>query len=152
MPVVVLEKSGDVGGVARTAVFNGFHFDMGGHRFFTKAAAIEKIWRDVLGNDFLKRPRLSRIYYRGRFFHYPLRPWNALRGLGPAQALAIVASYVRWQLFPYRTEDTFEQWVTNRFGRRLFRIFFRTYTEKVWGSPARSSRPSGPLSASRICR
>jgi protoporphyrinogen oxidase len=148
----VLEKSGDVGGLARTAVFKGFHFDMGGHRFFTKAAAIEKIWRDVLGNDFLKRPRLSRIYYRGRFFHYPLRPWNALRGLGPAQALAIVASYVRWQLFPYRTEDTFEQWVTNRFGRRLFRIFFRTYTEKVWGSPARSSRPSGPLSASRICR
>jgi protoporphyrinogen oxidase len=135
MPVVVLEKSGDVGGLARTAVFKGFHFDMGGHRFFTKAVAIEKIWRDVLGNDFLKRPRLSRIYYGGRFFHYPLRPWNALRGLGPAQALAIVASYVRWQLFPYRTEDTFEQWVTNRFGRRLFRIFFRTYTEKVWGVP-----------------
>ena len=135
MPVVVLEKSRDVGGLARTAVFKGFHFDMGGHRFFTKAASVEKIWRDVLGDDFLRRPRLSRIYYRGRFFHYPLKPWNALRGLGLGQALAIVASYVRWQLFPYRKEDTFEQWVTNRFGRRLFRIFFRTYTEKVWGVP-----------------
>jgi protoporphyrinogen oxidase len=135
LPVVVLEKSGDVGGLARTAVYKGFHFDMGGHRFFTKAAAVEKIWRDVLGANFLRRPRLSRIYYRGRFFRYPLRPWNALKGLGPWRALAITASYLKWQLFPYPKEDTFEQWVTNRFGRRLFRTFFQTYTEKVWGVP-----------------
>lgn len=135
LPAVVLEKSGHVGGLARTAVYRGFHFDMGGHRFFTKAASVEKIWREVLGPDLLRRPRLSRIYYRGRFFRYPLRPWNALRGLGPWQALAIVASYLKWQVFPYRTEDTFEEWVTNRFGRRLFRTFFKTYTEKVWGVP-----------------
>ena len=135
IPAVVLEKSGDVGGLARTAVYKGFHFDMGGHRFFTKAASVEKMWREVLGPNLLRRPRLSRIYYRGRFFQYPLRPWNALRGLGFWQALAIVASYLKWQVLPHRTEDTFEQWVTNRFGRRLFRIFFQTYTEKVWGVP-----------------
>ncbi|HEY6066258.1 MAG TPA: NAD(P)-binding protein, partial [Thermoanaerobaculia bacterium] len=118
---VVLEKSGEVGGLARTAVYKGFHFDMGGHRFFTKASSVEKIWRDVLGANFLRRPRLSRIYYRGRFFHYPLRPGNALTGLGVWEALAIAASYLKWQIFPYPTEESFEQWVTNRFGRRLFR-------------------------------
>jgi protoporphyrinogen oxidase len=132
---VVLEKSGEVGGLARTAVYKGFHFDMGGHRFFTKSAPVEKMWRDVLAGDLLRRPRLSRIYYRGRFFQYPLRAWNALAGLGIWQSLAIAASYLRWQIFPHKKEDTFEQWVTNRFGRRLFRTFFETYTEKVWGVP-----------------
>ena len=135
LPTVVLEKSGDVGGLARTAEYRGFHFDMGGHRFFTKDERIEKMWRDVLGPDLLRRPRMSRIYYRGRFFRYPLRPWNALRGLGIWQAIAITASYVKAQLFPSRKEETFEQWVTNRFGRQLYRIFFKTYTEKVWGVP-----------------
>lgn len=135
MAVVVLEKAGDVGGLARTAVYKGFHFDMGGHRFFTKIAPVAELWRRVLGSDLLRRRRLSRIYYRGRFFQYPLRAWNALRGLGPWQAIAIAASYVKWQLFPHRSEDSFEEWVTNRFGRRLFRTFFQTYTEKVWGVP-----------------
>ena len=135
LDAVVLEKSDDVGGLARTADFKGFHFDMGGHRFFTKSGSVEKMWREVLGPKLLRRPRLSRIFYRGRFFQYPLRPGNALRGLGPWRAIAIVASWFKWQLFPYRTEDTFEQWVTNRFGRRLFRTFFQTYTEKVWGVP-----------------
>ncbi len=135
LPAVVLEKSGHVGGLARTVVYKGFHFDMGGHRFFTKAPSVEKMWRQVLGPDLLRRPRLSRIFYQGRFFHYPLRPWNALRGLGLRQALGIVASYLRWQVVPHRTEDTFEEWVTNRFGRRLFLTFFKSYTEKVWGVP-----------------
>jgi protoporphyrinogen oxidase len=135
IPAVVLEKSGDVGGLARTAVYKGFHFDMGGHRFFTKSAPVQKMWRDILGGDLLRRPRLSRIYYRGRFFQYPLRAWNALAGLGIWQSVAIAASYLRWQVLPYPREDTFEQWVTNRFGRRLFRTFFQAYTEKVWGVP-----------------
>ena len=135
LPALVLEKSGDVGGLARTAEYKGFHFDMGGHRFFTKDARVQKIWRDILGADLLSRPRLSRIYYRGHFFRYPLRPWNALQGLGLWQSFAIVASYLKWQVFPSAKEDTFEQWVTNRFGRRLFQIFFKTYTEKVWGVP-----------------
>jgi protoporphyrinogen oxidase len=138
--VVVLEQAGIVGGLARTESYKGFHFDMGGHRFFTKVDEVQKIWQQVLGSDFLRRPRLSRIYYDGRFFHYPLKPLNALAGLGLWRALLVVLSYLRWQLFPYMEERTFEQWVTNRFGRRLFLTFFKTYTEKVWGIPCSELR------------
>ncbi|MGH7820939.1 MAG: NAD(P)/FAD-dependent oxidoreductase, partial [Candidatus Binatia bacterium] len=132
---VVVEKYGIVGGLARTENYKGYHFDMGGHRFFTKAEEVKRMWREVLGGEFLRRPRLSRIYYRKKFFDYPLKPVNALLGLGLVEAVLIVLSYVRWQLFPYRQEETFEQWVTNRFGRRLFLTFFKAYTEKVWGIP-----------------
>ncbi len=131
----VLEKADIVGGLARTDNYRGFHFDMGGHRFFTKVKQVQEMWKEVLGDQFLRRPRLSRIYYNGKYFHYPLKPWNALFGLGFFQAILIGCSYIRWQLFPYREEDTFEQWVTNRFGKRLFETFFKTYTEKVWGVP-----------------
>ena len=134
---VVLEKEASVGGLARTESYRGFHFDLGGHRFFTKIPEVEAMWRDVLGPDFVRRQRLSRIYYDGTFFHYPLRPWNALAGFGLAQSVLVGLSYLRWQLLPYRQEETFEQWVTNRFGRRLFRMFFETYTEKVWGVSCR---------------
>jgi protoporphyrinogen oxidase len=132
---VVLEKQALVGGLSRTESYQGFHFDLGGHRFFTKVPEVQTFWRETLGDDFIRRPRLSRIYYAGKYFHYPLKPWNAIAGLGPLQAVLVAASYLRWQLFPHREEDTFEQWVTNRFGRRLFRVFFKTYTEKVWGVP-----------------
>jgi protoporphyrinogen oxidase len=132
---LLLEKNPIVGGLARTERFRGNYFDLGGHRFYTRIPEIESLWRDTLGDDFLRRPRLSRIYYRKRFFHYPLRPVNALRGLGIPESILIVMSYMRWHLFPYRTENSFEQWVTNRFGRRLFNTFFKSYTEKVWGIP-----------------
>ena len=132
---VVLEQSHTVGGMARTERYNGYCFDMGGHRFFTKSEEVNRLWRDVLADEFLHRPRLSRIFYRGKFFHYPLKPLNALAGLGLLEGVLIFLSYVRWRLFPYRREDTFEQWVTNRFGRRLFETFFKSYTEKVWGIP-----------------
>jgi protoporphyrinogen oxidase len=132
---VVLEQNDKVGGIARTENFNGFHFDMGGHRFFTKADVVNRMWHEALGDDFLKRPRLSRIYYKNKFFFYPLKILNSLVGLGLGQAILIFASYVRWQIFPYRQEETFEEWVTNRFGKKLFEIFFKTYTEKVWGIP-----------------
>ncbi|HXH09776.1 MAG TPA: NAD(P)/FAD-dependent oxidoreductase [Alphaproteobacteria bacterium] len=131
----VLEKQPIVGGLARTEQYNGFHFDMGGHRFFTKSEAVKKLWHEVLGDDFLRRPRLSRIYYHQKFFAYPLKPFNALQGLGFLESIVIVLSYLRWQLLPHRPVDTFEQWVTNRFGKRLFLTFFKTYTEKVWGIP-----------------
>lgn len=141
---VVIDKRGRLGGLARTETFNGFRFDMGGHRFFTKIEEVKTIWREVLGDNLLRRPRLSRIYYDRRFFYYPLRPLNALLNLGPLRAVRIVLSYVRWQLFPHPREDTFEQWVTNRFGRRLFliffKIFFKAYTEKVWGIPCSELR------------
>jgi protoporphyrinogen oxidase len=131
----VLEKRNLVGGLARTENYKGFHFDMGGHRFFTKSEAVKRIWHEVLGDNFLRRPRLSRIYYKETFFSYPLKPLNALKGLGFFESIFIILSYLRWQLSPHRRVDTFEQWVTNRFGKRLFLTFFKTYTEKVWGVP-----------------
>ncbi len=130
---VVLEKQDKVGGLARTENYKGFHFDMGGHRFFTKVREVKEMWQEILRDDFLRRQRLSRIYYNRKFFYYPLKPLNALAGLGIWQSLLILTSYLRWQVFPHQREDTFEEWVTNRFGKRLFETFFKTYTEKVWG-------------------
>jgi protoporphyrinogen oxidase len=132
---IVLEKGERVGGLARTEDYNGFFFDMGGHRFFTKVEDVNKLWRQLLGENFLRRPRLSRIYYNRKFFDYPLKPLNALAGLGLWESLLITLSYIKWRVCPYPQEETFEQWVTNRFGKRLFQTFFKTYTEKVWGIP-----------------
>jgi protoporphyrinogen oxidase len=132
---VVLEASDTVGGISRTARYKNYLFDMGGHRFFTKVTAVNKMWKEVLGNDFLTRPRLSRIYYKSRFFHYPLQPMNALFGLGIFEAARCGFSYLKACAFPQKPEDNFETWVSNRFGKRLFQIFFKSYTEKVWGMP-----------------
>jgi protoporphyrinogen oxidase len=132
---IVVEKDPQVGGLSRTESYKGFLFDMGGHRFFTKVDQVKKMWHEILGTDFLRRPRLSRIYYNRKFFDYPLKPLNALIGLGVLESVLIALSYLRWRILPYRHEETFEQWVTNRFGRRLFRTFFKSYTEKVWGIP-----------------
>jgi protoporphyrinogen oxidase len=132
---LVLEKQRLVGGLACTQNYQGYHFDMGGHRFFTKSKEVEEIWWEILGEDFLRRPRLSRIYYKKKFFHYPLKALNTLWGLGPIESARIFLSYLRWRLFPHPVENTFEQWVTNRFGKRLFQTFFKAYTEKVWGIP-----------------
>jgi protoporphyrinogen oxidase len=122
-----------VGGISRTAEYKGFRFDLGGHRFFTKIQVVEDLWHEILGPEFISVPRLSRIHYNGRFFDYPLKAMNALQGLGPLNALRIVLSYLKWHYRPYPVEETFEQWVTNRFGKRLYETFFKTYTEKVWG-------------------
>ena len=133
---VILEKDRVVGGISRTVNYKGYHFDIGGHRFFTKVKAVEAMWREVLSNgEFLRRNRLSRIYYNKKFFYYPLRASNALLGLGIWNSVLIFLSYLRAQLFPQIPEDTFEQWISNRFGKRLYKIFFKTYTEKVWGIP-----------------
>jgi protoporphyrinogen oxidase len=138
--VTVLEQGTRPGGIARTEAYKGFLFDIGGHRFFTKEAAVNALWHEWLGAEFLRRPRQSRIYYAGRFFHYPLRAFNALFGLGLWQSAAVLASYANARLRPSAVEDTFEQWVSNRFGRRLYEIFFKTYTEKVWGIPCSEIR------------
>ena len=133
---VVLEKDGVVGGLSRTVNYRGYHFDIGGHRFFTKVKAVDAMWREVLTEGkFLRRSRLSRIYYKKKFFYYPLRASNSLLGLGIWNSILIFLSYLRAQVFPEQPEETFEQWVSNRFGKRLFTIFFKTYTEKVWGIP-----------------
>ncbi|HXE80255.1 MAG TPA: NAD(P)/FAD-dependent oxidoreductase [Vicinamibacterales bacterium] len=136
----VLESDDAVGGISRTARYKNYRFDLGGHRFFTKMPHVQAMWEELLGDAFLSVPRLSRIHYAGRFFDYPLKAGNALRGLGFINAARILVSYLRAQLRPHAVEETFEQWVTNRFGRRLYEIFFKTYTEKVWGIPCSEIR------------
>src|SRR5687767_15826065 len=138
--VTVLEGDDVVGGISRTAQYNGFRFDIGGHRFFTKIAPVEALWHEILGPEFISVPRLSRIHYGGKYFDYPLKAKNALFGLGIWNSFLCVASYVRWHFKPYPVEENLEQWVTNRFGKRLFEIFFKTYTEKVWGIPCSEIR------------
>jgi protoporphyrinogen oxidase len=137
LPSIIYERDDVVGGIARTVEHRGYRFDLGGHRFFTKVEEIRRLWHETLGEDFRLRGRLSRIHYRGHFFHYPLRPLNALAGLGAVESARVLVSYVQARMFPSRTETSFEEWVVNRFGRRLFEIFFETYTEKVWGIPCR---------------
>ncbi|MEM9293648.1 MAG: NAD(P)/FAD-dependent oxidoreductase [Acidobacteriota bacterium] len=145
---VVFEADEQVGGISRSVVFEGCRMDIGGHRFFTKAKEVEALWHEILGDDLLTRERMSRIFYRDTFFDYPLKPLNALRGLGPFEAVRVGLSYVYAQLFPESDETTFDAWVSNRFGRRLFEIFFETYTEKVWGMPC--SEISAAWAAQRI--
>ena len=137
---VVLEADKQVGGLARTVNYKGYLFDIGGHRFYTKWEEVNQIWHDILGEKFLVRPRLSRIYYRKKFFLYPLVARNALLGLGMIESARVLASYLRWWLFPASKEDNLEEWICNRFGKRLYEIFFKTYTEKVWGVPCTSIR------------
>jgi protoporphyrinogen oxidase len=140
VPAVVLEADNIVGGISRTVNYKGYLFDIGGHRFFSKCEEVNQIWQEVLKGQFLERPRLSRIFYRKKFFYYPLKPKNALLGLGLIEAMRIVTSYAYSRVFPYKEEENLEQWVSNRFGKRLYEIFFKTYTEKVWGVPCAEIR------------
>ena len=133
----IVEADRQVGGISRTVNYRGYRFDIGGHRFFSKVPIVNQVWREILEEEFLVRPRMSRIYYRQRYFDYPLKAMNALTGLGPVESVRIGMSYVQTRLFPQAEEANFEQWVTNRFGSRLYEIFFKTYTEKVWGIPCR---------------
>ena len=138
---VVLEADSIVGGISRTVERDGFRFDIGGHRFFTKVPRVEAFWHEILDQgQFLLRPRLSRILYRSRFFDYPLKVANALRGLGLVESVRCVLSYAWVRIKPPRDTSSFEGWTASRFGWRLYRIFFKTYTEKVWGVPATSIR------------
>lgn len=146
--VFCLEKDNIVGGISRTVCHNGYRFDIGGHRFFTKISQVNALWQEVLGDEFLRRPRLSRIYYKNRFFNYPLKLTNAFIGLGPVNSIQILTSFIAAQIKPCPEEKTFEQWVTNRFGKKLFETFFKAYTEKVWGIPC--SEISAEWAAQRI--
>jgi protoporphyrinogen oxidase len=133
---VVLEADPKlVGGISRTDQYKGYRFDIGGHRFFSKSAEVNAIWREILGDELITRSRMSRIYYNRKFFHYPLKPADALLKLGLLRSTACVLSYIKARLRPIRPERSFEDWTVNRFGRLLFEIFFKTYTEKLWGMP-----------------
>ena len=132
--VVVLEADPVyVGGISRTTTYKGFHFDIGGHRFFSKSKAVEDLWTEILPNDMLQRPRSSKIYYAGKFFTYPLKPFEALIKLGVVRSAMCVLSWLKARIFPVRNPRNFQDWVSNQFGKRLFNIFFKSYTEKVWG-------------------
>lgn len=132
----ILEASPDrVGGLSQTVVYKGFRFDIGGHRFFSKNQEVEKLWTRWLGGDMLRVPRLSRILYNGNYFDYPLKASNAFRNLGLIETARCVFSWLFAQVKPRHPETSFEDWVINRFGYRLYSIFFRSYTEKVWGMP-----------------
>jgi protoporphyrinogen oxidase len=141
---IVLEQSDKVGGISRTETYKGYRFDIGGHRFFTKVTEVEQLWYEVMGEEFIKVPRLSRIYYKGKFFNYPLSLYNTLHNIGISQSALILLSYLkaklRAKMHPEWEAENFEEWVTDRFGRRLYETFFKTYTEKVWGIPCTQIR------------
>ena len=132
---VLFEKGSIVGGIARTENYKGYGIDIGGHRFYTKVPEVEAMWHEVLGEDFLRRNRLSRIFYNQKFFYYPIRFLDALVKLGFVESIRVGLSYIWSRIQPYPQEDNLEEWVSNRFGKRLYQIFFKTYTEKVWGMP-----------------
>ncbi len=138
IPARVFETLSVPGGIARTEVHQGFRADLGGHRFFTRIPMLNDLWQEILGDDFLLRPRLSRILYRNKFYNYPLQIRNVLSNMGIIEASLCVLSYLRVKMFPPEEIITFEDWITARFGSRLFKMFFKTYTEKVWGIPCAS--------------
>jgi protoporphyrinogen oxidase len=139
-PVIVFEAEDQVGGLAKTEVRDGYRFDLGGHRFFTKSQEVDDLWHEVMKEEFLKRPRMSRIYWNGKFLDYPLQGMDVVRKLGPVELVRSGLSYLWAAMKPKGREDNFEQWVSNRFGKRLYNHFFKTYTEKVWGVPTTELR------------
>ncbi len=139
-PVIVLEGEDQLGGLAKTEVRDGFRFDLGGHRFFTKAKEVDDLWHEIMDEEFLRRPRQSRIYWHGKFLEYPLQGMDVIRKLGPVELARCLLSYMVALVKPKGSEDTFDQWVSNRFGKRLYENFFESYTEKVWGVPCSEIR------------
>jgi protoporphyrinogen oxidase len=136
VPATVLEADGAVGGIAKTVRFGDFRFDLGGHRFYTRLAPVQRFWEQVMEDDWLVRDRLSRIYFGGRFFNYPLRAQDVFGRLGMAESIRCGASWLRWRRRMRGHEpQSFDEWVVGRFGRRIYETFFESYTEKVWGIP-----------------
>jgi len=138
--VTVLEAEDQVGGLAKTVEADGYRFDLGGHRFFTKSVEVDTLWHEVLGEEFLLRPRMSRIFWNKRYLDYPLRGPDVIRKLGPVEVVRCMASYLRAAARRNKVDNSLEDWVSNRFGRRLFELFFKSYNEKVWGVPASEIR------------
>lgn len=141
---IVLERADKVGGISRTETYKDYRFDIGGHRFFTKVGEVQDVWKEILGDEFIQTPRLSRIYYDGKFYDYPLALFKTLNNLGPWRSAMILFSYLKAKAKKFlnlRSEpETFEEWVTDCFGERLYKTFFKTYTEKVWGIPCSQIR------------
>lgn len=149
LKVAIIEKDTRyVGGISRTVEHEGYRFDIGGHRFFSKSQQVVDLWNEILPDDFIQRPRMSRIYYEGKFYSYPLRAFEALRNLGIWRSTTCMASYAVSKMFPIKEVKSFEDWTSNQFGKKLYSIFFKTYTEKVWGMPC--NEMSADWAAQRI--
>ena len=149
----VIEADEIVGGISRSVERDGYRFDIGGHRFFTKVPEVEALWHEILPDeDFLLRPRMSRIYYQGKYYDYPIKPMNALLNLGPVEAVRCVLSYLAVKVRPPKSQATLEDYIVANYGRRLFDHFFKTYNEKVWGVPASAISADWGRSGSRACR
>ncbi len=146
--IVIVDRNDIVGGLARTEVFDGVRFDVGPHRFFTKSKEINQLWHETLGADFRPVNRLTRIYYRNKFFNYPLKPFDALSKLGLRESMQAIHSFAATQFSRKPEPKTFEDWITQKFGRKLYETFFKTYTEKVWGIPC--SQVGAEWAAQRI--
>ncbi len=144
-PVVVIEKHRHIGGLARTVVREGCRFDIGPHRFFSKSEEINRLWRDELGDDFIRVERLTRILYHGRYFHYPLKVFSTLRGLGAWGSLRALGSYF---FRPRRVGVSYEDYIRSAFGNVLYETFFKSYSEKIWGIPC--GRISPDFASQRI--
>jgi protoporphyrinogen oxidase len=130
------EASASVGGLAKTIELWNQRVDLGPHRFFSRDARVNKLWLEIVGTDYLMVDRLTRILYNDRLFRYPIQPLDVITKLGVAETFRCLLSYIRENITPGEpkaTEETFESWVVRRFGRRLFEIFFKTYSEKLWG-------------------
>ena len=149
LKVAIIEKDTRyVGGISRTVEHEGYRFDIGGHRFFSKSQQVVDLWNEILPDDFIQRPRMSRIYYEGKFYSYPLRAFEALSNLGIWRSTTCMVSYGLSKLFPIKEVKSFEDWTSNQFGKKLYSIFFKTYTEKVWGMPC--NEMSADWAAQRI--
>lgn len=136
LSVAIIEKDQHyVGGISRTVEHEGYRFDIGGHRFFSKSQQVVDLWNEILPDDFIQRPRMSRIYYEGKFYSYPLRAFEALWNLGIVRSTLCMISFAKAKAFPNTAVKSFEDWTVNQFGHKLYSIFFKTYTEKVWGMP-----------------
>ena len=139
--VIVVEAEDQVGGIAKTVVDpEGYRFDLGGHRFFTKVQEVDDLWHEIMGDEFLRRPRQSRIYWNRKFLDYPLQGTDVIKKLGPVELVRSGLSYLWATIKPKGSEDSLEEWVSNRFGKRLYELFFKTYTEKLWGVPCTELR------------
>ena len=133
--LMIIDRNSIAGGLSRTEVRDNYRFDVGPHRFFTPNEEINALWHNTLGKDFIPVNRLTRIYYRNKFFNYPIKAGDVLGKLPVTELAHAIFSFGVAKMKSNSNEQTFEDWVSNRFGRKLFNTFFKTYTEKVWGIP-----------------
>ena len=129
----VFEYSEKVGGMSGSMKIWGHIVDFGPHRFFSSDKVVVDFWHRYVKKNFVMVKRQTRIYFRNKFFNYPLKPYNALKNLGLRNSFISLISYFKSKILPLEEDGSMEIWLSNRFGYKLFKTFFKTYTEKLWG-------------------